>query len=135
MKTIPRGLRNNNPGNIRLSKQPWQGEVRPSQDKAFCQFETMAYGYRALMKLLQNYKKLHGCNTIAQMIQRWAPPEDNNHTASYINTVCRRIGIESGRHIDVTDKAIMMSLASAISFVENGVVADMADVEQGWNLL
>ena len=45
-----RGLRNNNPGNIRLSRTLWQGEIRPSQDRSFCQFRTMAYGYRALIK-------------------------------------------------------------------------------------
>ena len=49
-----RGLRNNNPGNIRLSRTVWQGEIRPSRDRSFCQFRTMAYGYRALIKLLQN---------------------------------------------------------------------------------
>jgi len=55
-----RGLRNNNPGNIRLSRTVWQGEIRPSRDRSFCQFRTMAYGYRALIKLLQNYRRNNG---------------------------------------------------------------------------
>ena len=58
-----RGLRNNNPGNIRLSRTVWQGEIRPSRDRSFCQFRTMAYGYRALIKLLQNYRRNNGCPT------------------------------------------------------------------------
>lgn len=66
-----RGLRNNNPLNIRLSATTrWQGEVRPSRDRSFCQFESMAYGYRAGLKLLQNYRKLNGCRTIADFVNR-----------------------------------------------------------------
>ena len=60
----PRGLRNNNPGNIRNSDATdWKGEVKPSQkkDNAFEEFGTMAHGYRALIKLLQNYRQYHRC--------------------------------------------------------------------------
>lgn len=88
-----RGLRNNNPGNIRLSATTqWQGEVRPSRDRSFCQFKTMAHGYRALIKLLQNYRKLNGCRTISDFINRWAPPTENN-TSGYINRVCREMQV------------------------------------------
>ena len=52
---LPRGLRNNNPGNIRINGDLFQGEVRPSKDKSFKQFETMAYGYRAMFVILRNY--------------------------------------------------------------------------------
>ena len=85
---MSRGLRNNNPGNIRLSRTVWQGEIRPSRDRSFCQFRTMAYGYRALIKLLQNYRRNNGCCTIADFINRWAPPVENN-TFGYISRVCR----------------------------------------------
>ena len=60
MKT-PRGIRNCNPGNLRLSKDRWKG-LRPVQtDKEFFQFEEMKWGYRALMRTLQNYRRVHGC--------------------------------------------------------------------------
>ena len=76
---MSRGLRNNNPLNIRLSATTvWQGEIRPSQDRSFCQFRTMAHGYRAGLKLLQNYRRKYGCRTIADFIRRWAPPTENN---------------------------------------------------------
>lgn len=52
-----RGLRNNNPGNIRINNDLFQGEVGPSEDKSFKQFTTMAYGYRAMFKILSNYFK------------------------------------------------------------------------------
>lgn len=45
---MSRGLKNHNPGNIRQSATKYIGEVRPSQDKSFKQFSSMAYGYRAM---------------------------------------------------------------------------------------
>lgn len=78
---MTRGLRNNNPGNIRNSKTVWQGEIVPSTDRSFKQFKTMAYGYRAMIKLLQNYRKLNGCRTISDFINRWAPPVETIHQA------------------------------------------------------
>ena len=86
-KITPRGLRNNNPGNIRINDDLFQGEVRPSRDKSFKQFETMAYGYRAIFKILRNYLCIYKLDTIRKMVGRWAPPGDNNHTEAYIKAV------------------------------------------------
>lgn len=131
---MSRGLRNNNPGNIRLSRVLWQGEVRPSQDRSFCKFRSMAYGYRALIKLLQNYRKVNGCRTMADFINRWAPPVENN-TSGYIQRVCKDLQVPSTFVPDVNDKDTMCAFAAAVSRVENGVPAVKADVEAGWNLL
>ena len=79
-KITPRGLRNNNPGNIRINDDLFQGEVRPSRDKSFKLFETMAYGYRAIFKILRNYLCIYKLDTIRKMVGRSAPPGDNNHT-------------------------------------------------------
>ena len=129
-----RGLRNNNPGNIRNSNTLWKGEVSPSADRSFKQFTTMAYGYRAMIRLLQNYSQLNGCHTLRTMISRWAPPSEND-TSSYIATVAHLTGLDPDRRINVGDPDTMCSLAAAMSYVENGVKAVMADVEAGWNLL
>lgn len=132
---MSRGLRNNNPLNIRLSGTTrWQGEIRPSSDRSFCQFESMAYGYRAALKLLQNYSKLNGCHTIRTMVSRWAPPSEND-TRSYIATVVKLTGIDPDKQINVSNKRQMCALVAAMSQVENGVPAVMADVEAGWCLL
>lgn len=131
---MARGLRNNNPGNIRLSRTLWQGEVRPSQDKAFCQFRSMDYGYRALIRQLQNYRKKNGCRTMADFINRWAPPVENN-TSGYISRVCKEMHVPASHVPDVNDQATMCAFAAAISLVENGVPAVMTDVTAGWNLL
>lgn len=131
---LPRGLRNNNPGNIRLSSNRWVGEIRPSQDEAFCQFRSMKHGYRALLRLLQNYRRKHGCQTIADMIRRWAPASENN-TGAYIVDVCKQMQMPSSYVIDVDDRDSMCAFAAAISRHENGVDAVMEDVYAGWNLL
>ncbi|MFR4235006.1 MAG: structural protein P5 [Alistipes onderdonkii] len=87
------GLRNNNPLNIEKTRggNPWQGEVVPSKDKRFAQFTTVVYGYRAAFKLLNNYQRNYGLDTIRKMIDRWAPSEEN-HTDAYVRTVAERSG-------------------------------------------
>ena len=86
MTQQPRGLRNNNPGNIRNSDATdWQGEVPASKkrDKTFEEFEDIAHGYRALIKLLQNYRRKYGCQTIADFISRWAPEQRTTHPDTF----------------------------------------------------
>lgn len=131
---MSRGLRNNNPGNIRHDKDKWQGEVFPSRDKAFKQFESMAWGYRAMFHLLNNYSRLHGLNTIRQIIGRYAPPEDNNNTAAYVSTVSRLSGVGADIKVTTTNRDVMIPIVAAMSKVENGVSAMISDVEQGWTL-
>lgn len=131
---MSRGLRNNNPGNIRISGVKYQGEVQPSHDKAFKQFETMAYGYRAMFMLLYTYQKKRRLNTIREMISVYAPPEDNNHTEEYIGMVAKRSGVGADSRITTTNRDVMIPIVAAMSRVENGVSAVMADVNEGWNL-
>ena len=134
---IPRGIRNNNPGNIRNSDAAdWKGEVPASvkKDRSFEELKDMKHGYRALIKLLQNYRKLHGCRTMADFINRWAPRTENDTTA-YIRTVCREMQVPTTYVPDVNDRTTMCSFAAAISLVENGIPAVMADVFGGWDLL
>ena len=94
----------------------------------------MAYGYRALIKLLQNYQKLYHCKTVPDFISRWAPDNEND-TAAYIRSVCKQMQIPTTHVINVKDKATMVAFASAISYQENGVKANRSDVEKGWDLL
>lgn len=133
--TLTRGLRNNNPLNIEKSKggNPWQGEVVPSQDVRFAQFVSMAYGYRAAFKLLDNYRNNYGCRILSDFINRWAPPVENS-THNYIATVAKRAGITDVATVDTRDGQLMCRIVSAMSFVENGVPANEADVLEGWKL-
>lgn len=133
-KMESRGIRNCNPGNIRLSKDKWKGLREKQEDKSFFQFIEMKWGYRALLRTLQTYNRKHGCKTIAEIISRWAPDNENN-TSSYINNVCRDLGVPASFIPDVGDKTTMCALAASISRIENGVKANMQDVEAGWELL
>lgn len=130
---MTRGYRNNNPLNMRHDNDRWQGEVVPSQDGAFKQFETMAWGYRAAFKLLHNYQKNNGCRILSDFINRWAPPSENN-TSAYISTVAKRTGLSDVSEIDTLKGDTMRAVVSAMSYVENGIEANEADIAAGWEL-
>ena len=112
MALQPRGIRNNNPGNIRWGDN-WQGLVPADKrtDKSFAQFTQPIYGIRALAKILTNYTKREGLpnvgkkniDTVREIIARWAP-------------------------INVFDKAIMSGLVKAIIRHENGMMPYTDDV-------
>ena len=130
----PRGIRNNNFGNIRKSKDKWIGLKEVQSDPSFFQFKEPKYGYRALLKILINYRKKYGLKTISEMINKYAPKKENN-TTGYITRVCKEMQVPPTYVPDVEDKATMCAMAAAISLVENGVPANMVDIEKGWNLL
>ena len=130
---MARGLANCNPGNIRRSAVRYKGEVQPSRDPAFKQFESMAWGYRAIFVLLDTYRTRHGLDTLRGMISRWAPPSENR-TDCYIRAVSDHTGIGPDEKVDTRDRRTMTAIAAAMSRVENGVDASMTDVERGWAL-
>lgn len=132
MAKTSRGLRNNNPGNIRLSNTRYLGEV-DSTDSAFKQFKSMAYGYRAMFVLLHTYQRKHHLNTIAEMISRYAPAVEN-HTEKYIQAVSDWSGVPATSRITATNGDIMVPIVAAMSRVENGVFAHMPDVVEGWDM-
>lgn len=133
---MTRGYLNNNPLNIELSKGPrWIGEIRPSQDIRFAQFESMIHGYRAVFKLLYNYQKLHGCKVLADFINRWCPPtEKGNHTNVYIDVVAKRCGLTADSEINVNDEKMMCDIVAAMSFVENGIEPNLTDIRSAWGM-
>lgn len=130
---ISRGLRNNNPLNIRRNKTAWRGLAANQKDSAFFCFVAPCWGYRAAFITLRNYKKLHGIDTIADWIARWAPPVEND-TAAYVDYVSKKSGLNPDDKINCNDKAVMCRVVSAMSQMENGVPAKTEDVEKGWDL-
>jgi hypothetical protein len=113
---IPRGIRNNNPGNIRKGND-WRGEISNQTDAAFEQYKTPEYGIRALGKILLSYQRKYGLDTVRKLITRWAPPNENN-TNAYVNGVARSLGVGSDESIRVEDH--LPALVTAIIQHENG---------------
>ena len=131
MKT-PRGIRNNNPLNIRVGNN-WKGEVSQPTDHTFEQFTEMKWGVRAAFIILRNYIQRHQLNTVRKIITRWAPSNENN-TAKYIETVCQRAHIGPDEVINYENMINMVMLFEAMCIVENGRTIDMTDVIEGWKL-
>ena len=115
-----RGIRNNNPGNIRKSSIVWKGQS-PDQsgDSSFVIFTDPVYGIRAVAKLLLSYQK-QGYNTINKILNHYAPSTENN-TTSYITNVSNRLSKNPNQVLDLNnDKPTMNALVNAIIFQENG---------------
>ena len=128
---MPRGLRNNNPLNIRHSADRFQGEIAGT-DKSFKTFSSLAYGYRAGFVILGTYLS-HGLNTVEKIITHWAPSTEND-TESYIAHVERWSGVPRNKELTARDGSEYILIVAAMSFVENGQNADISAVQAGLNL-
>lgn len=93
----------------------------------------MAWGYRAMFVLLYTYQRRYGLNSIEELIGRYAPQSEND-TAAYIATVSRQSGTAPDELINTLHVDVMLPIVGAMSRVENGVPAVIADVREGWNL-
>ena len=115
---LPRGIRNNNPLNIRIGNS-WLGEVDKPTDKEFEQFKDMVYGVRAGFILIRRYIERYHLDTIADIVCRWAPPTENN-TPGYFKTVCQRTGLGASDKLFFKDSETMVKLMDAMIWVECG---------------
>lgn len=135
---LPRGMRNNNPGNLKIGSSPWMGKVPVSEntDGIFEQFYLYASGLRAMIKLLRNYINA-GRNSIRMILYKYAPPGvDNNDTESYIDAVVSNSGIGENDYINPDDKEVMYRLVKAMAFHENGMQAVSRDIfNEAWSML
>ena len=133
----PRGIRNNNPLNIRKSKDNWQGLRTLQEDREFCQFSSMAYGWRAAFVIVcKTYYGKYKLKTIRAIITRWAPPKENN-TEAYIRRVTDRIGIGPDRELGSPQEhpAQWMMIAMAMAIVECGTAQlDYLSMLKGFEL-
>ena len=131
---ISRGLRNNNPLNIRKNSTKWKGLSNEQSDKSFFCFVAPEWGYRAAIITLRNYRKIHKLQTLRAWVERWAPPCEND-TEAYIRCVCKRTGLSDNFVPDINSKEQMCSIVSAMSFMENGTEAIMLEIERAWELV
>lgn len=121
-QVLPRGIRLNNPGNLRRSNDPWQGLAPVQNDPEFFSFQSAEWGVRALARTLITYQDRHLCRTIRQMVTRWAPPSGNSpvkgrytqNTAAYVHDVAARVGIDPDEAVDAHAYAFMRLMVPAM---------------------
>lgn len=121
--STPRGVRNNNPGNIDRTSTPWQCEDRSvaaiAREQRFSVFLTAQAGFRALAKTLLTYQRKHGLRTVKEIIGRWAPPVEND-TGAYVRQVAAAVGVAPSEVIRLDNAVTLGRLATAIARHENG---------------
>lgn len=126
--SIPRGIRNHNPGNIRHGDK-WLGLAPAQDDPAFCSFVSPEHGIRAMAVILLNYQRKHGLETVREIISRWAPPCEND-TEAYAAHVARVLGVDADARITVADR--LPEIIPAIIRHENGRQPyDHATIQRG----
>ena len=141
---MKRGLRNNNPLNIRHSADQWQGARAEQTDESFVQFESMAYGYRAAWKVLESYwKHFHQTGkpyTATTIITRWAPPEEND-TRAYIRSVLMLTSLGGKENLPQPSRGVdierLERLLAAMTTLECGVPyreVDKEAIRKGYEL-
>ena len=120
MTATPRGIRNNNPGNIDRTAERWQGMAADqSSDTRFVVFSAPVWGLRALAKVLLSYQRKHGLRTPAAIIGRWAPPVEND-TGAYARQVAKALGVGVNDQIDLQRPEALQRILPAIVQHENG---------------
>ena len=120
MNNTTRGLRNNNPLNLRPSGDNWIGLREPQTDPGYLQFDTSFHGLRAGAKNLITYYRVHKRQNVASIITNWAPPSDSNPTNHYIATVCEHLGVNPDQRINLDNGDVLRRLMEVMIRVECG---------------
>ena len=129
----PRGIRNNNPLNIRKGNN-WLGERQPQTDKSFEEFQSLELGLRAGFIIIRNYMtRRPRLDTVSAIINRWAPSSENN-TAAYIKEVCRRGQLQSDVPFKNTDKNKVCRLVWGMCWVECGCEVSFGRIENAYEM-
>lgn len=114
-----RGIRNNNPGNIRKSKDKWQGLAKEQPDTAFFTFKDATYGIRAMARIFIKYQDDYDLDTVKGLIGRWAPPVENN-TQAYVNAVADACEVKPTDVVNTHDYEFLFPFIKAVIKHENG---------------
>jgi len=119
LSNAPRGIRNNNPGNLIYTNIKWNGKLpkEKNKDRRFEMFKAPVYGVRAMIKDLKHDIE-KGKNTVPALIEEYAPKFENN-TAAYINTVSKDLKVSLTAKLLPTKNTLRL-LVLSIARVENG---------------
>lgn len=136
LEVQPSNVKNNNPGNIRISTQAWKGKIPNSQntDKRFEQFTEKLWGVRAMTRIVKGWIDKGKANTIASVISKYAPSSEND-TAKYIEFVSKQTGIAPAQTLSA-DKKTMKPIILAMAQMETGKGSVTAsEFDQAWKVL
>src|SRR5579872_14880 len=113
-ENLPRGIRNNNPGNIRRSIDKWQGLADPDHqtDPDFFIFQNPIYGIRAIARILITYQDKYGLQGVKGIISRWAPSSENK-TDAYVAAVVKNTGMGDYDGVDMHKYADLKAMVKA----------------------
>lgn len=131
-KKEPRGIRNNNPLNIRIGNT-WLGEVPNPTESSFEQFVSMNYGIRAGFIILRRYIRRYKRNTIRKIISSWAPANENA-TEKYIAFVAKDMKMDPDTPILYEDVITMASLVDAMIMMECGQRINRKDIIDSYKM-
>jgi hypothetical protein len=115
---VPRGIRNNNPGNVERGRDKWKGMADEQTDPRFIEFDFMEYGVRAIVRILRSYNR-RGVSTIEEIVETWAPSVEND-TKAYISTMEKVSGLAKTDKINFQDGDELMGVVKGIIIQENG---------------
>lgn len=120
----PRGIRNNNPGNIQAPAsgrlEAWPGAI-DTDDAGYMRFARGIDGVRAIVINLRNYRQRYGLRTVHAIISRWTRVNDTpEHRRAYIRFVADRLRVQPETPLNMYDAKTLKALTSAIIYYENG---------------
>jgi len=115
-QSLPRGIRNNNPGNIRRNNTRWQGMQTIQNDDQFVQFTNAEYGFRAMARILKTYER-RGLITVRDIISTYAPKNEND-TQTYVEFAANRLQVLPDQALDFNQ--YLFPLIKAITLFEQG---------------
>jgi hypothetical protein len=117
LPTDPRGIRNNNPTNIKYSSaNRWIGQV--GSDGVFSKFDSPVNGIRAAFIILKQYRA-RGLDTIDEIASSWAPASENN-VGNWASAVASGSGMTRTQKIDMSNPTLMFRLMRGMIGAENG---------------
>ena len=113
---LPKGIRNNNPGNLEANNINWRGKI--GDDGRFVIFDKMENGVRAMTLDITGDFYKDGNRTVRGLITEYAPGHENN-VESYVNHVSSKMGVNPDEFL--TDlKPYLNDMIAAMILHENG---------------
>jgi hypothetical protein len=116
-----RGLRNNNPGNLKAVK----GQRRDRE--GFAVFDTMEEGIRHADAQIGRYES-QGITTAEGVVKKWAPAGDGNDVAAYLRDIQKTTGIKPGEDIRGQEALLESGMFKHESGGKAPSVEDIADI-------